>query len=157
MSTRTHEKTFWPRYNRKVTTVPCGRSKELLKSATYLFFDINFSSGLCPETNVTLIAILEMGRFQMRHFEKPRFPCSDILRLDLTYLWQNCKNLQCQKWVWSNLRSSEHGKWAFSKCPVSKGQLRLQLPMGLVVSNIKCNDAELLVNVVFKKLRSKVN
>ena len=29
---------------------------------------------------------LEMGRFQAGHFEKPCFPCSELLRFDLTHL-----------------------------------------------------------------------
>ena len=42
---------------------------------------------------------LQTGRFKTGHFEMPRFPCSELQRLDLTHLWQNYINLLCQKCV----------------------------------------------------------
>ena len=71
-----------------------------------------------PRGNCNLKHHLGIERVQTGHFEKPRFPSSKYLRLNLTHLWQNYINLRCQKWVKSILRSSEHGKPGFSKCPI---------------------------------------
>ena len=35
-----------------------------------------------PRSNSNLNCHLKTGHFQLQHFEKPRFPCSESLRLD---------------------------------------------------------------------------
>ena len=75
-----------PEINKHVFNKCLGRKTIYLQFFTGLFHQTFSFQNTMPRGNCNLNCRLETGCFQTGHFEKPRFPCSELLRLDLTHL-----------------------------------------------------------------------
>ena len=88
-----------------------------------LFMD--YSMFTRPRGNCNLNCRLETG-----HFEKTHFPCSELLRLDLTHLRQNYINLGCQKMSLiqsKKFRTCETGLFKIPRLEMSHLQMAVEV------------------------------
>ena len=95
--TVTHEKTFWPRSNRKVTTVQCSKrissiSSELMMSKLQTWWDWIF-----------------LVNFLAQHWTKPSFGFKHAHQKAWGF-----KDKQCQCYsLWDINKESQHQPWCF--------------------------------------------